>query len=117
MDIEYIKPAEIEKRSMELIAREMTTEPPRNHAPVIRRVIHTTADFEYEHTLTFSETAVVSALSALRGGSGKNAERRAPELPEMRIRTTGKSLTEKISAEGLSSPTRIWHWPASTGGR
>ncbi len=71
MDIEYIKPAEIEKRSMELIAREMTTEPPRNHAPVIRRVIHTTADFEYEHTLTFSETAVASALSALRGGSGK----------------------------------------------
>ncbi len=72
MDIEYIKPAEIEKRSMELIAREMTTEPPRNHAPVIRRVIHTTADFEYEHTLTFSETAVVSALRRCAAAPERN---------------------------------------------
>lgn len=69
MDIEYIKPAEIEKRSMELIVREMTTKPPRNHAPVIRRVIHTTADFEYERTLAFSETAVESALAAMRAGA------------------------------------------------
>lgn len=74
MNIEYIRPADIEKRSMELIAREMTTDPPRNHAPVIRRVIHTTADFEYEHTLTFSETAVESALSALRSGGKENDE-------------------------------------------
>lgn len=65
MDIEYRKPADIEKRSMELISQEMETVPPKHHAPIIRRVIHTTADFEYEHTLAFSENAVESALDAL----------------------------------------------------
>ncbi len=66
MDIEYSRPADIEKRSMELISREMKTVPPKYHAPVIRRVIHTTADFEYEQTLIFSGNAVTSALTALR---------------------------------------------------
>ena len=66
MDIEYSRPADIEKRSMELISREMKTVPPKYHAPVIRRVIHTTADFEYEQTLDFSGNAVTSALTALR---------------------------------------------------
>ncbi len=65
MDIEYSRPADIEKRSMELISREMKTVPPKYHAPVIRRVIHTTADFEYEQTLVFSGNAVTSALTAL----------------------------------------------------
>ena len=65
MDIEYSRPADIEKRSMELISREMKTVPPKYHAPVIRRVIHTTADFEYEQTLVFSVNAVTSALTAL----------------------------------------------------
>ena len=51
---------------MELISREMKTVPPKYHAPVIRRVIHTTADFEYEQTLVFSGNAVTSALTALR---------------------------------------------------
>ncbi|MFR8251785.1 MAG: precorrin-8X methylmutase, partial [Anaerovoracaceae bacterium] len=63
---EYSRPADIEKRSMELISREMKTVPPKYHAPVIRRVIHTTADFEYEQTLVFSGNAVTSALTALR---------------------------------------------------
>lgn len=66
MDIEYSRPADIEKRSMELISREMKTVPPKYHAPVIRRVIHTTADFEFEQTLVFSGNAVTSALTALR---------------------------------------------------
>ena len=66
MDIEYSRPADIEKRSMELISREMKTVPPKYHAPVIRRVIHTNADFEYEQTLVFSGNAVTSALTALR---------------------------------------------------
>ena len=66
MDIEYSRPADIEKRSMELISREMKTVPPKYHAPVIRRVIQTTADFEYEQTLVFSGNAVTSALTALR---------------------------------------------------
>ena len=80
MDMEYMKPKDIEKRSMELIEQEMRTAPPRNHAPIIKRVIHTTADFEYEHSLLISETAVGAALHAQRGGApqkgvGKSTER------------------------------------------
>ncbi len=66
-----MKPEEIEKKSMELIEREMKTRPPRDHAPIIRRVIHATADFEYEYTIKFSESAVAAALKALRGGMEK----------------------------------------------
>ncbi len=36
--------------------------------PVIKRVIHTTADFEYADLLDFSEDAVQSAFSALKEG-------------------------------------------------
>ena len=89
MDIEYRKPGDIEKRSMELISREMKTVPPEKHAPVIRRVIHTTADFEYEETLTFSENAVESALSALRTGSPANRTKR----PEKDSQTADSTVT------------------------
>ena len=36
--------------------------------PVIKRVIHTTADFDYADNLVFSEGAVKKALEALREG-------------------------------------------------
>jgi precorrin-8X/cobalt-precorrin-8 methylmutase len=67
--LEYIKPADIERRSMEIIEAEMRTVPPVNHAPVIKRVIHATADFDYEENLQFSESAVAAALKALHGGT------------------------------------------------
>jgi precorrin-8X/cobalt-precorrin-8 methylmutase len=38
-------------------------------APIIKRVIHTTADFEYVDALTFSPDAVASAHQALRAGA------------------------------------------------
>lgn len=66
---EYVRPADIEKRSMEIIASEMRTVPPVDHAPVIRRVIHATADFDYEYSLKFSESAVAAGLKALQGGA------------------------------------------------
>lgn len=79
MDTEYQKPKEIEERSMQIIESEMTTRPPRYHAPVVRRVIHATADFDYERNLIFSETAVASALAALRGGRKNPASGSGPE--------------------------------------
>ena len=58
-----MKPMEIEKRSFEIIAEELAQKyPGQTLEPsldlVVRRVIHTTADFEYFETLTFSEGAV-----------------------------------------------------------
>jgi len=69
--MEYAKPAEIERESMAIIDRELRargiTVPPEREA-VVRRVIHTTADFEYAQTLRFTENAVERGKDALRGG-------------------------------------------------
>lgn len=61
-------PREIEKRSLEIIESELTVDIPRENLAVVKRVIHTTADFDYAVNLTFSEGAVEKALEALRSG-------------------------------------------------
>ena len=62
-------PAEIEKRSMEIIESELTTAVPEENKAVLKRVIHCTADFDYEKNLVFSDGAVKKALDALRAGA------------------------------------------------
>ncbi|MCI8284484.1 MAG: precorrin-8X methylmutase [Firmicutes bacterium] len=69
MDIEYLKPDDIEKRSMEIIEMEMRTNPPKKNKEVIKRVIHATADFDYEHNILFSDGAVEEALKTLKEGA------------------------------------------------
>ena len=69
--IEIIKPMDIEKRSFEIIGsilaeRSITLD--EEKAPIIKRVIHTTADFDYVENLVFSENAVELAEEALRNG-------------------------------------------------
>lgn len=64
-----ILPGDIERRSFEIIGQEMSTQPDELHAPIIKRVIHTTADFDYEQNLLFSEKAVQAGLEALRNGA------------------------------------------------
>jgi precorrin-8X/cobalt-precorrin-8 methylmutase len=67
--IENIKPGDIEKRSFEIIG-EILGE--RRLAPenelVIKRVIHTTADFDYADNLVFSPHAVRRGIEALKAG-------------------------------------------------
>lgn len=65
---EYHKPMDIEKRSFEIIEKELTTEIPPQLKPIIKRVIHTTADFSYETSMVFSSGVVEQALTALRSG-------------------------------------------------
>lgn len=69
MKIEHILPADIERRSMEIIEDELgeICLPPME-ADIIKRVIHTSADFDYARTLRFSNTAVERGLAALRQG-------------------------------------------------
>ena len=66
-----MKPMEIERRSFEIITEELGD---RKIDPefelVVKRVIHTTADFEYYDTLTFSEHAVLKLMDAIREGCG-----------------------------------------------
>ena len=64
-----MKPMEIEKRSFEIIQEELgdhKLEP--EYDLLIRRVIHTTADFEYVDTLAFSEHAMLKLMDAIRNG-------------------------------------------------
>lgn len=68
---EIIKPMEIEKRSFEIISGILADKgivlDPVNE-PVIKRVIHTTADFDYTENLVFSENAVRLGIEALKTG-------------------------------------------------
>ena len=67
--LETRKPGEIEKRSFEIITELLgDTKLDPVQEPVIKRVIHTTADFSYVESLTFSDHAVEKGLEALRGG-------------------------------------------------
>ena len=65
---DYGKPDEIEKRSFAIIQSELARPLDPILAPVILRVIHTTADFEYAETLVFSEGVIERAAAALRQG-------------------------------------------------
>ena len=67
--LEHIAPMEIEKRSFEIITEllgEKRFDP--ENEPVIKRAIHTTADFDYADNLVFSPHAVQKGMEALRGG-------------------------------------------------
>ena len=65
-------PGEIERTSMEIIAGELAQRgiviPPEQEA-VVKRVIHTTADFDFAQNLRFSERAVALGVAALEKGT------------------------------------------------
>lgn len=67
--IENIRPMDIEKRSFEIITELLADRrlDPQNEL-VIKRAIHTTADFDYAENLVFSKDAVAKGIAALRGG-------------------------------------------------
>ena len=68
-DIEIVAPLDIEKRSFEIITEELGDRKfPKEWENIIKRVIHTTADFEYADNLYISETAVESGINALKSG-------------------------------------------------
>jgi precorrin-8X/cobalt-precorrin-8 methylmutase len=70
--IEHVKPAEIEKRSFEIISEELKergiTLPP-DEEMITKRVIHTSADFDYATTMTYSKDAVSIAKNLLLNGA------------------------------------------------
>lgn len=71
MLIENVSPAEIERRSMEIIESELedTSHLTEQEKIIVKRVIHTTADFDYLKNMNFSENAVSDALEAIKGGA------------------------------------------------
>lgn len=68
---QHVLPADIERTSMAIIEEELRQrgiEIPQEKDAIVRRVIHTTADFDYAENLQFGENAVPAALDTLSSG-------------------------------------------------
>lgn len=69
-EIKIVKPNEIEKRSMEIITQELNGRTwPEPQFSIVKRCIHTSADFDYADNLCFSENAAMLGVEALRRGA------------------------------------------------
>ena len=65
-------PADIERTSLSIITAELDTlglTPPPETAAVVKRVIHTTADFDYARNLRFTPGAVAAGVAALQAAA------------------------------------------------
>lgn len=70
--IEHVLPMEIEKRSFEIISEELRSRGivlPKEQDMITKRVIHTSADFDYAKTMTYSNDAVRTAKDLIRNGA------------------------------------------------
>lgn len=71
IELEHVLPADIERRSFAIISQELG---PRTYGGpyeegILKRVIHTSADFDYSENLKFSPGAVEKAMEAIRAGA------------------------------------------------
>lgn len=70
--IQHLKPEEIEKKSFEILSQELKNRNitlPADQEMITKRVIHTTADFDYTQTLVYSENAVETAKKLILQGA------------------------------------------------
>ena len=68
----HVEPSEIEKESFSIIERilkENNISLDEKQAPIIKRVIHTTADFSYTESLQFTDRAIEKGIDLIRAGA------------------------------------------------
>src|SRR5574337_1428720 len=66
---EALAPAAIERRSFDILSAEADLSGiPVDRLPIVQRVIHATADFDFKDTLTFHPDAVRTGLAAIKEG-------------------------------------------------
>ena len=70
VELENVKPKEIETRSFEIITEELGDKKliPGTEC-IVKRCIHTSADFDYADNLCFSPNAVEKAIEAIKNGA------------------------------------------------
>ena len=116
MMTEHVLPGDIEKRSFEIIAEELSSmgislDPEQD--PVIRRAIHTSADFDYAKTLHFSQDAVRIARNLIARGAdiitdtnmaltGINKKRLAAYGGQVRCYMAEESVADEAKERGLT---------------
>ncbi len=70
VELENVLPMEIEKRSFEIITQELGDKRlDADKELIIKRCIHTSADFEYADSLCFSPDVVEKAMEAIKKGA------------------------------------------------
>ena len=70
IELENVKPREIERRSFEIITEELGDRKlDADKELIIKRCIHTSADFDYADNLCFSEGVVEKAIEAMKKGA------------------------------------------------
>lgn len=119
--LQEVLPHEIEKRSFEIITEELKACGlqdkilPENEL-VVKRVIHTTADFDYVDNLYISEGAVAAGIEALRRGacivtdtqmarSGINKTRLKQYGGEAYCFMSDEDVAQKAKAQGTTRAT------------
>lgn len=96
IELQRVAPAEIEARSMEIIQSELgnRTFPP-EMLPVVKRVIHTTADFDYAENLVFSPGVVEKGIAAIKAGCSIVTD------TQMALAGINKRVLERFGGEAL----------------
>lgn len=70
IQLDKVLPGEIEQKSFEIITKELNGKIAEDEkAPIIKRVIHTSADFDYADNLCFSENVIQIAKDAIKRGA------------------------------------------------
>jgi len=129
--IEYVLPKDIEKRSFEIIGEELvkqniTLEP--EVSDIVKRVIHTTADFDYAKTLMFSKDAEKIARELLRNGAdivtdtnmakaGINKKRLSEYGGEVHCFMADEDIAEIARMEGRTRASVSMEHASKLGGR
>ena len=112
--IELVKPADIEARSMEIIRQELQGETwPEPEFSIVKRCIHTSADFDYARNLCFSKDAAKIGVEALKRGasivtdtrmaaSGINKKRLAEYGGEVHCFMDAPEVAEEAARKGCT---------------
>ncbi len=129
IQLQQVLPAEIEKRSFEIITEELKRRGeedkilPENEL-VVKRVIHTTADFEYVENLCISQGAVAKGIEAIKNGacivtdtqmakSGINKKKLAQFGGEVFCFMSDEDVAQKAKQEGTTRATASMEKAAS----
>ena len=117
MAFEIITPREIEQRSMATIERELNGRTwPEPEFSIIKRCIHTSADFDYADNLTFSENAAKIGVEAIKNGAdivtdtkmaaaGINKKRLADHGGQIHCYISDPDVIEEAKAKGSTRAT------------
>lgn len=109
MSIQFVKPDEIEGRSMEIITSELGGRTwPEPQFSIVKRCIHTSADFDYADNLVFSEGAAEIGVEAIRNGAHivTDTKMAASGINKSRLSAYGGEVHCFISDEDVAQEAR-----------